>query len=221
MKRIARNVFLLGVAVLSGCIFSPKTGDPPITPPTPYSQPTAPESLITNLQASYLNREIEHYAEILAPDFIFRFQSIDVGEIGTDFWTRDQDSTGTRALLTTNQVSDIRISLIYGDRDTAVNTLGTPLDSLKIRIITTDLQVDQTDGTTWLVQDQQDMYFRKGIEASGEDPTHWWLYEWVDLPTLGAPGMRPLSSGASPTQEYTTSWGELLHKAATQRISSP
>ena len=196
-----RFILLVSItALLTGC-------DEDVVVPedkfvSPYASPTAPESLITNLQASYQNREIEHYAEILAPEFIFRFQSIDVDEIGTEFWTRDQNSTGTRALLTTTEVSDIRISLIYGARDTTVNFPGTPLDSLKIRIITTDLQVDQTDGTTWLIQDQQDMYFRKGIEANGEDPTHWWLYEWQDLPTLGSPKVDVASA----------TWGKLKNR---------
>jgi hypothetical protein len=154
--------------------------------PSPYSSPTEPESLITNLQLSYNRREIEEYAKLLAPEFIFRFQSIDVDDIGTEFWTRDQDSTGTRALLTTPEVSDIRLSLIHGARDLTVDSTP-PVDSLKIRIITTDLQVDQTDGTTWLVLDQQDFYFRQGKAAIGEDPTHWFIYEWQDLPSLGAP----------------------------------
>jgi len=197
-----RFILLVSItALLTGCdedVVDPG-GDPF---GSPYASPTAPESLITNLQASYRNREIEHYAEILAPEFIFRFQSIDVDEIGTEFWTRDQDSVGTRALLTTTEVSDIRISLIYGARDTTVNFPGTPLDSLKIRIITTDLQVDQTDGTTWLIQDQQDRYFRKGIEANGEDPTHWWLYEWQDLPALGAPKVDVASA----------TWGKLKNR---------
>ncbi len=221
MKCIARNVILLGVAVLSGCIFSPTPGDTPPPPRSPYFQPTAPESLIFNLQASYRNREIEEYAKILAPEFIFNFQSQDANEIGTPFWTHDQDSTGTRALLTTTEVSDIRIELIYGERDTAVNFPGTPLDSLKIRIITTDLQVDQTDGTTWLVQDQQDMFFRKGLVENNENPDHWWLYEWNDIPTLAAPGVRPLSDGSSASQQQTTSWGALLQKASKPGMSSP
>ena len=220
MKRILRNVIILGVAVLSGCIFDPVTvKQPPVK--GVYSAPTAPESLITNLQVSYRTREIEHYAEILAPEFIFNFQPIDANEIGTNFWTRDQDSTGTRALLTTNEVSEIRINLIYGARDTALNTPGTPLDSLKIRIITTDLQVDQTDGTTWVVTDQQDMYFRKGIVANGENVDYWWLYEWDDLPSLGAPGVRPLSAGAPETPQKTSSWGNLLQTAAKAKLSSP
>jgi len=220
MKCFARNVILLGVAVLSGCIFSPDIKNPG-DPHDPYSQPTAPESLITNLQASYRNREIERYAAILAPEFTFKFQPIDANDIGTPFWTREQDSTGTKALLTTTEVSDIRINLIYGARDTSVNFPGSPLDSLKIRIITTDLQVDQTDGTTWVVTDQQDMFFRKGIETNGEDPTHWWLYEWDDLPTLAAPGVRPLSAGTSASQVLASSWGALLQNASKTRLSNP
>jgi hypothetical protein len=64
-----------------------------------------------------------------------------------------------------------------------------PVDSLKIRIITTDLQVDQTDGTTWVVTDQQDFFFRKGLGEKGENPDHWLIYEWDDLPRLASPGL--------------------------------
>ncbi len=163
--------------------------------------PTTPENLIANLQASYRNREIEHYAELLAPEFIFKFQPLDANVIGTPFWTRDQDSTGTRALLTTTEVSDIRIDLIYGGRDSSFD-MSPPVDSLKIRIITTDLQVDQTDGTTWIVTDQQDLFFRQGIEANGESPIHWWIYEWDDLPSLASP--RPLVK--------MSSWGNLKYR---------
>src|SRR5215468_6064970 len=61
-----------------------------------YSSPTSPESLIANLQVSYRNREIEHYAVLLAPEYIFKFQPIDANDIGTPSWSREQDSTGTR-----------------------------------------------------------------------------------------------------------------------------
>jgi len=64
-----------------------------------------------------------------------------------------------------------------------------PVDSLKIRISTVDLQVDQTDGVTWVVTDQQDLFFRKGLTANGENPNYWWIYEWDDLPTLSAPAI--------------------------------
>ena len=164
----------------------------------PYSLPTAPESLIANLQMSYQAREIEHYAELLAPEFKFKFQPADANEIGTPFWTHDQDSTGTRALLTTTVVSDIRIQLTHGSRDSSVD-IAPPVDSLKIRIVATDLQVDQMDGTTWVVDDQQDLYFRKGKPSLGEDANRWFVYEWDDLPSVRSPGL--------PGE--TTTWGKI------------
>jgi len=180
--------------------------------PSPYSSPTEPESLITNLQVSYQRREIQEYAKLFAPEFIFKFQPIDANEIGTEFWTRDQDSTGTRALLTTSEVSNIRLSLVHGPRDLTVDSTP-PVDSLRIRIITTDLQVDQTDGTTWVIQDQQDFFFRQGKTVNNEDPTHWFIYEWDDLPTLAAPGLlgEETTWGKIKSQYYvaTTTWGKM------------
>ena len=186
MKACHGRVLCLALmaGVFAGC--DEDTVSPPNFNPTPYASPTAPESLITNLQRSYHRHEIKEYAKLLAPEFIFNFQPQDANEIGTPSWTRDQDSTGTRALLTTPEVSDIRLDLIYGQKDPTLDTTP-PVDTLKIRIITTDLQVDQTDGTTWVVQDQQDFFFRQGLTTSGEDPTHWFIYRWDDLPTLTAP----------------------------------
>ena len=184
MKRFHRFFFLLWIAgFFIGCdADAPDPGEPN----PPYASPTAPESLITNLQLSYNHRDIHGYAKLLAPEFTFNFQPIDANDIGTEFWTRDQDSTGTRALLTTSEVSGIRLNLVHGARDLTVDTTP-PVDSLRIRIITTDLQVDQTDGTTWVVTDQQDFFCRQGKTAQGEDPTHWFIYEWDDLPSLGSP----------------------------------
>src|SRR6185369_16495847 len=113
-------VSMMGFAV--GCDEDPVEPGPT---PSPYASPTAPESLITNLQLSYRQREIKEYAKLLAPEFVFKFQPSDANDIGTDFWTRDQDSTGTRALLTATLVSEIRVSLHYGPRDTTINFHGT------------------------------------------------------------------------------------------------
>jgi len=189
-----RNLAFFLIVLVPGCdtSYPPDTcRTPPCHPPfgSLYVSPTVPENLLYNLQVSYRNREIEHYAQLLAPELIFQFQPIDANDIGTQFWTRDQDSKGTRALLTTTLVSEIRINLTYSGRDTTINFPGTPLDSLKIRIITTDLQVDQTDGITWVVTDQQDLFFRKGLPAKAENPNYWWIYEWDDLPTLSAPAI--------------------------------
>jgi len=168
---------------------------------SPYASPTAPESLITNLELSYRQREIKEYAKLLAPEFVFQFQPADANQIGTQFWTRAQDSTGTRALLTTPEVSDIRINLTWGGKDTSIDHSAPP-DSVRLRLITTDLQVDQTDGTTWVITDQQDFFFRQGKASKGEDPTQWFIYEWDDLPTLAAPGL----------SVRATTWGKLKNQ---------
>jgi hypothetical protein len=190
-------ICMLGIAFFgSGC-------DDEESPPPPdlgsYASPTSPENLINNLQVSYRRREIEEYAKILAPEFIFKFQPVDQTEIGKEFWTHDEDSTGTRALLTTPEVAQIRIDLLNTSRDSTIDETP-PADSLRVRVQTTDLQVDQTNDITWVVTDQQDMFFRKGISANGENASHWFMYEWHDLPTYGSPKFK---GGGE------TTWGRL------------
>ena len=183
---IGRAIFLLSIAVLLASCDEDPVEPGPIQ--SHYASPTAPESLITNLQLSYRQREINEYVKLLAPEFIFKFQPLDANDIGTQFWTRAQDSTGTRALLTTTLVSDIHLNLIGGGWDLSIDS-SDPVDSVRVPIITTELQIDQTDGITWFVTDQQDFFFRQGKAENGENPAHWLIYEWDDLPTLGAPGI--------------------------------
>ena len=175
--------------------------EPPLGPPNlpEYEPLTSPENLIVNLQASYQRREIEEYAKLLAPEFRFQFQPVDQGLIGKEFWNRDEDSVGTRALLETPEVAVIRIDLLYAGRDSTIDKTP-PADSVRIRIHTTDLEIYQTNDFSWVVTDQQDMFFRKGISASGENPAHWFMYEWHDLPSLSSP---------RSTFKGLTTWGKL------------
>jgi hypothetical protein len=194
--------------ILTFSILIAACNDKVVAPPCalcPYAAPTAPESLITNLQVSYRERDCAAYARILAPEFRFRFQPIDANTIGKEFWTFVPDSAGTCALFSSPEVSEIRIQLTYGGRDSTID-ISPPVDSLTIRIVTSDLQVDQTDGVTWVVSDQQNMFFRKGLAARGENPNHWWIYQWDDLPTLSSAGP-PRTPG--PTPAKLTTWGGL------------
>jgi len=183
-------------------------------PPThpAYLEPTSPENQIENLQRAYRDRDCDAYLRILAPEFKFQFQPIAADPIGEQFWTRNgdsnEDSTDTCALLRSPDVSAIRINLTYQGRDTTVNFPGTPLDSVKIRIVTTDLQVDQIDGTTCVVSDQKDMFFRKGLVTLRENPNRWWLYEWDDLPTLSSSASPPRAT--EPTSGCFLTWGALM-----------
>jgi len=215
MLRISRVFLLVGLVAVAfaGCIFSPKTEDP--TPPrNEYAELTAPESLIVNLQVSYRRKDIPRYAELLATDFVFKFQEIDQTQNG-DAWTRDQDSTGTDALFRTPLVSTINIDLTHLPAEDP-SELGFDDDVKKVRINFVQLEVEQTDGTTLLVTDLQDMYFRPGRELLGEDPERWYLLEWRDFPDAGgaAPRVSPLGAGVGMTtaEDGSTrhvSWGAL------------
>ena len=195
MRRV-NLLCVLGLLAFLGCVFGcdADAPTPPQLPDEPvYHQLTAPESLLANLELSYNRREIQEYMHLLAPEFTFKFQPLDAITFGSDYLTHDQDSTDTRALLTTGEVFSIRLTLIPGGRDPSIDTEA-PVDSIKIRILTTDLQVDQKDGLTWFVSDQQDFFFRQGKAALGEDPTHWFIYEWIDIPTLHASGLPVVAS---------------------------
>jgi hypothetical protein len=190
----------LGALLASGCIFKPKP-DPPEPPRNLYSESLIhPDSLITDLQVSYRRREIDPYANLLAPEFIFVFQEGDATEIPEGFWNKDEDSTGTRSLFESIQVVDVRISLNWFPGESAVTSNNEP--ALRIAVIT-NLDVDVDGGATTLrvPGDQQHFYFRQGREENGEDPTRWYISEWRDLGNAGGTGaprgdLDPLSRDA-------------------------
>jgi hypothetical protein len=224
MKQFLRVALIVAVASSSllsvkGCIFSPKKEDPvDITEIVPQ---TSPENVVKNLQAAYRLRRIEEYAKLLASDFEFWFQPEDGNNIGTDFWTRDLDSLGTLALFTTERVSNITIELIHGPAE-PTNELNMPPGTMHIRIDQTQLEVDETEGTTWLATDLQDMFFRRGLVDAGEDTTHWFLLEWRDIPISLAPrmGSDPLSKEVIGPEVLPTTWGALRHEILQQEIKN-
>jgi hypothetical protein len=200
MARRLPSAILLGATLLVitglGC------GDDKVTNPkvSPYLEPTSPSNVVANLQLAYQRREIDEYAKLLAPEFIFKFQPVDAQEIAKEFWTRDEDLAGTGALFGAAVVTSIAVSLGHGP-DAPADDLELPDDARKIRIDQTFLQVDETTGITWVITDLQDMFFRPGDETLGEDPDHWFLIEWRDIPTAAA------ASGAAAVRPAT--WGKL------------
>jgi hypothetical protein len=212
MKPAFRLFFPLAmIAMLTafhGCIFSPDVDDPKIT--VEYKTQTSPENVVHNLKASYVLRDIDEYAKLLAPEFIFKFQPVDAQEIAKEFWTRDEDSLGTNALFKATIVTSITIDLVHGDAEDA-NDLELPANAKKIRINQTFLQVDETTGITWVVSDLQDMFFRPGDATLGEDENLWFLIEWRDIPSTAAPGIRtdPLGAGSVTSTRLPSSWGAM------------
>jgi hypothetical protein len=200
-------IVLLAAFAGSGCIFSPDKEPPKET--QNYVPQTTPENVLVNLQVSYRRREITQYAKLLHPEFIFKFQTVDIENVGKEFWTRDEDSTKTANLFEADPVTEIKIDLTYGRADDDIDIDMEP-GTKHIRVNPTFLEVEETlaaGNTTFRVDgDIQDMFFVRGAEA---DSTTWYLWEWRDLPSgsgSGAPGLGPDSEGVSPSG---TTWGRL------------
>jgi len=185
MRSVLRCLFLLWLLAGIGCddhTTCPDCGGFGI----PYLAATSPENQIENIEVAYHYRDCEGYGRILAPEFVFKYQPTDPNHIGEEFWLGHQDSAATCALFKSVDISEFRLNLVLEARDTTLNDSGTPADTVRFRI-NTEIQMDQTDGTTWVRSGDQDMYFRLGIVALRENPSNWFLYEWDDLPTLAAP----------------------------------
>jgi hypothetical protein len=200
-----RRVLLAGLGVMTipgglACIESPPHCD---GCPEPFLQKpqTSPENVVHNLQFVYVHRDIEQYAKLLAPEFRFVFQPIDAQEITQDSWTREEDLAGTRALFEAPVVTSITIDLVHGPAVDADDP-ELPPGAKEIRINQTFLQVDESTGITWVVSDIQDLFFRSGDATLDEDPDLWFLFDWRDIPSTGAP--RTPASG-----EQETTWGKL------------
>ena len=200
--RLRSSILLLAVGALvwAGCDESFSPGPPPLPRGPDFRAQTSPANVVGNLQVAYRLRGIDEYSKLLAPEFIFVFQPQDAQVINTDFWTRDEDSTGTAALFNTELVSNITVELIHGPAEAPIDTTLPP-GTKWIRIDQTLLEVDETSGITWLATDRQDMFFRRGNAAAGEDSTQWFLLEWCDLPAI----LPPTPSSGS----RKTSWGRI------------
>ena len=208
-RRSSELIAVLGALALglaSGCGISPPE-PPPLRAPSTYHEPTAPESLVANLEISYRRRESQEYARILAPEFRFKLQPIDAAEFEKVFLTHAEDSTGTGHLLTAPDVSGIRIDLLDGSAEPA-NEIGMPAGARRIHITKTGLELD-VNHVTFVVTGQQDMFFRHGLAEAGEDTTRWFLFEWRDLPSQTRPELGSFEDTGGGTPVRTTTWGSL------------
>lgn len=207
MKRFL--LLSMAVAALSasvgGCIFSTDT-EPPVDPRGDYKVQDTPENVIHNLTVAYTRKEIERYAPLLRHDFIFEFQDSDAQVIGTQFWTRDQDSTGTGGLFASNEIGAVRIDLTHGPAKPSTD-LDYP-DAMTIRVSPTHLEVDKLPDIVLLVDgDIQDFFLEKGDPAFGENPDWWYIVEWRDLPDAGGVGKPGVGHAASEPENL--SWSAL------------
>ncbi len=173
----------------------------------------SPEAVLAGLIDAYLERDSERYAPLLHPDFRFYFQDGDEPpDLGRDYWTRSEDSTGTAHLLNSPVVTDIRLDLPHLPAEPATE-VGLE-NTMKIRIHPTRVDVDDVGGTTYRVYgDIQDMFFVRGDAPD----TCWYLLEWRDIWGGGGPGSQGGSGGEGGQGEGGQGQGEGTQQGAVQR----
>jgi hypothetical protein len=133
-----------------------------------------PINVITNLEAAYANRDVEAYAALFAPEFVFHFQQRD----GGGSWGLEDELASARRMFTSPKVAGIEIRL-QKLPVAAVNVEGRE-NTVLVRVAHTYLRIDQVDGTSLEVNgDRQDFYLRRVLDE-GRD--RWLITEWFDLP---------------------------------------
>jgi hypothetical protein len=195
----------LGIAVaalavgFAGCIFSPPPDRPPIVDRDPIPPPTTPDNLIAALEVIYNNtarnaqeRLLLYEDRISESGFRFRFQPSDVGTDpgGTGVpippdWGRDEEIRAHERLFTAQQSG-------------AVYSLTLDIERQPAEEI--DPPEEGKEGWRWIwatnVQLRLMFNANDGLEVTGgqaefylapddpDQPTRWWIGEWVDRPRV-------------------------------------
>ena len=180
--RLARLVplgLLLVLGLVTGC------GDDTTGPEGPGPYPldlSEPDSLMQQLLWSYKNREIDPYRELLAQDFVFRFQPGYVGPLG-DSLDGTLDAIATATMFASSDVVDVRLAMTWLP-PTDEMWDGEPAK----RIVLSDmlLDVEQSNHVTLRVYGQtQHFYFRPGKAEFGENTGRYYLVGWQDVGSGG------------------------------------
>ena len=208
--------------LLGGCLFDPCDDEdccqgcrPIVRDVYPVSLDD-PDSLLLQMQVAHARREIDRYAELLAHDFVFRFQEGDITpELGPSL-TFEQDSLTTRNMFASPEVTDIRLSLTGAP---AASALWEGEEMQRVVLVDMLLEVDLSNGVTLRVAGQtQHYYFQWGRPERGEDPGRYYLRAWRDIGGASAPGSglaEPASAAVSPV-----TWGGVLREYAPAGVES-
>jgi len=176
MRRRTLSV-MVAILVAAGCGTERVLRPDGSTEATTYHPMNLPENVIANLEAAYRNRDIEAFAELLAPEFTFRFQPGDVPVVGRSSWGREEEIESTRGLFESERVKDIEIRLDYLPAERASepgleHTMRIRVDRAFLRVIEESI-VHEVPGHP------QDFFLRR---EHGNHPNRWVIVEWRDLP---------------------------------------
>ncbi|MCX5801378.1 MAG: hypothetical protein NTX17_08335 [Candidatus Eisenbacteria bacterium] len=169
----AFSIFVLVSVLVCGCgLFEPRTPEAPGTGGTPWIPPTAPETVLVNIENSMYGKVIGNYVQNFTDDLAFHPDPSDSVELSAtqptvyDNWTLDVERTVTQAIFDQAALLDLaftqRDAPVYVDSDHCV------------LYYTYLLQVTLKTGGT--------EYFRGLVEfhMRREGGSNWYVYVWID-----------------------------------------
>jgi hypothetical protein len=78
---------------------------------------------------------------------------------------------------------------------------------MRVRVSPTFLTINRYGGAWTVEGDIEDLFLRRGLAAAGENPDHWFLIEWRDIPGPDRkPGLSPLDD---PVPVIRATWGSI------------
>jgi hypothetical protein len=160
-----------------------------------YLNGNTPSILLQNLQRAWIHRDIEYYETLFSDDYRFYFapSAIEQDPQLPEYWTRAEEVESVGQLFASENISDIRLSVMeYDPVPEPVNEPGLG-HWLLIKMTDEKLEIEQrplpgqNEGITLLVDGQpQHFYFRKGKTeadtlASSPTSAKYYIVRWEDL----------------------------------------
>jgi hypothetical protein len=182
-------VLLGGTIILSGCSNS---SGPQET--SGYLSPTSPANVLSNLELSYSERNLDEYLACLSEDFRFNFTEVDQlvwPELPPWYYKSDErqlqenmfgDDWGLDSITLTLEIADAET---IPDRDA-----GAPTGDVVLLRVDTNLRVYMTTGAMYYATDPQDFYFRMvaGQMERRDGAGEWQIFQWEDQDDGELPG---------------------------------
>ncbi len=184
---IILGVFLAGLPLLGGCIFSPDRGHlPPPDPPLQYLKPTTPQRVFNNLIKSYTERDSTHYKACF--DSLsyagYSYNGFDGDPPQPDTYSFDDEAMHISALQRSTVILHVSLDLPNYSGAPMDTLAGDPLGWVTINIQRPRVQIDDVSGSVALVSGEIFEYkFEPTIVSTDISDTGklWKIIRWREI----------------------------------------
>jgi hypothetical protein len=160
-----------------------------------YLNGNTPATVLEDFRRAWINQDVEHYATLLSDDYAFYFDpsTLETNPTLPEFWTRTEELEAIGQLFASDEINDVRLSVLeYDPVPEPVSEAGRER-WLLIKVTDEKLEIDkkpmpgENEGTTFLVEGQPEhFHFRKGkteADTLASSPTSgkYYIVRWDDV----------------------------------------